>query len=358
MVTELEIKEEPKTEVKVIDESIFWDEEDPRWRLTGRIDNKLCAKAEVEQVVDLSKDAYIWAYTGTRGAGKSIAMTYFAAKAVYLYGTHLISNFPISFMLNRGGKTTYHEAEPLDMYKLLCFDKNYRHCLILIDEAPDVISHMASMSWKNRLLNIFVRQLRKNMNSLFLGTQQLGLIDKSMRWQTDIVVTCQDAFRLYGGKQGLVRGSDILLDIYDNSGQWTGQGANADWESQLAFMESTASLELPGKLIWDAFDTYHQQDVFESLKRVDMKLGSWQIGEQEPETDYYERALSVTNPLTGKHNSVGLYQSIGDGTDREIKLVGSWWRKCGVVTSTNGRTKDFTKCDKDKFERFVRSKRR
>jgi len=353
MVLEQLEKIKRKSEVKSLHESIFWDEEDIRWQYIGKVPEVRADGNDVEQVVDISKDAYIWAFTGTRGAGKSIAMTYFAAKAVYLYGTRIIANYPIAFNLTKDGKTTYHEAEPLDMYKLLCFDKNYQHCLILIDEAPDVISHMASMTWKNRLLNIFVRQLRKNMNSLFLGCQQLGLIDKSMRWQTDIVVRCQDAFRLYGASQGLDRGSDILLDIYDNSGQWTGEGANIDWDEQLKFTPADAGMELPGRLIWGAFDTYHHQDVFDSLKRVDMKLGAYKIGGETATTGYFESAKDICLAIEGTVKTVELYDSIGEGTDGEKKKIGSWLRKSGVITSADNKYKDFSHFDKDKFLRLM-----
>jgi hypothetical protein len=50
---------------------------------------------------------------------------------------------------------------------------------------------MSAMTWKNRLLNIFIRQLRKNHNSLFLAAQDFMLIDKSMLWQIDVEI--QDA---------------------------------------------------------------------------------------------------------------------------------------------------------------------
>jgi len=274
MVTEL-----VEQKVKVLHESIFWEEDDPKKKLTGLGDSD-SNKNGSYQIIDLARDAYIWCFTGPRGAGKSLAMTYYAAKAVYLYGCRLVSNYPIVFYLNRiNGDITYHESEPLDLYKLLCFDKDYQHCLILMDEAPDIISHMAAMTWKNRLLNIFTRQLRKNMNSLFLGAQQYTLIDKSMRWQTDVIVRCQDAYRKYGPTQGLCRGACILLDLYDNSGQWTGYAKNIAHDGMLGFIEPDDSLELPGKSIWNVFDTNYQQDVFESLRRVDLKLQTYQVGD-------------------------------------------------------------------------------
>ncbi len=345
----------PKVEVKTLHESIFWDEDDPRRRLTGLGVDK--GYHEVgQQFVDLANDAYIWTFTGTRGAGKTLGMTYFAAKAVYLYGSRIISNYPIAFILNRiDGSSSYHEAEPLDLYKLLCFDADYRHCIILIDEAPDIISHMASMTWKNRLLNIFVRQLRKNMNTLFLGAQQFSLIDKSMRWQTDILVRCQDAFRLYGASSGLCRGACVLIDMYDNSGQWTGHGKNINYDGELGMFEPDDSLELPGKVIWGAYDTYYQQDVFESLKRVDMKLGSYVVGDKaddEAKVALLHKAIPYIREAidTGRIERSDFYNSMGALGHGEKNTLGHHLKEAGVTLGGTNKTKfDFSKFDWGKF---------
>ncbi len=338
-------KGESTKEVKSLHESIFWDEDDPRRRLTGI--GYTGGQHEIyEQFVDLAHDAYIFAFTGTRGAGKSLAMTYFAAKAAYLYNARLVSNYPIAFMIHRiDGKSTYHESEPLDLYKLLCFDTDYQKCIILIDEAPDIISHMSSMTWKNRLLNIFVRQIRKNMNTLFMGAQQFSLIDKSMRWQTDILVRCQDAFRLYGGSAGLCRGACILLDMYDNSGQWTGHGKNINYDGELGMYEPDDSLELSGKVIWGAYDTYYQQDVFESLRRVDIKLGSYEVGdkkaseaEQAANRDLLDRAAPHIEAALkeGKLVLPKFYRAIGNLDQKQKAFLGHRLREAGAVEGGHG----------------------
>jgi hypothetical protein len=356
MVIETEIKQKEK--IKVIHESVFWDESDPRWQLS-----KLSSRVAVDygysyQSIDMKHDSYIWAFTGTRGAGKSIAMTYYAAMAAYLWDMRIVSNYPIKFILKVGNKTKLIEAEMLDMYKLLCFDQDYKNCLIVIDESPDIISHMASMTWKNRLLNIFVRQLRKNMNSLFLGTQQLGLIDKSMRWQTDVVVRCKDAFRLYGASGGLDRGTCILLDFYDHSGQWTGHCINADWDSQLDMVSPTDSIELPGRIVWEAFDTYFQQDIFESLRKVDMKIDSYEVGngERVDRSDCIMKALPVCEAIANdgkKVDTIEFFNLLGEMSDAEKQFIGKAMRQCGATNSRNGRVKDLTNFDVSKFREFA-----
>jgi hypothetical protein len=239
--------------------------------------------------VDLQDDSYIIVYTGRRGAGKTTVMTLHVIRAVVLYGMKVVSNYPIEFMLRRhrpNGKSylQHVKSEPLDFYKLMCFDQEYQHCLICIDEAPDVISHMAALTWRNRLVAAFTRQLRKNYNSLFLGAQDFDLIDKSMRWQADIEVQCKDARRSLGDNCGLDRGEMIWVRFFDHSGQWTGQ--NTEDRYRMGVNPYVLQHKIFPRLMWgDAtheavFDSWFQLDILESLRKVDLKLSSIKIGDR------------------------------------------------------------------------------
>jgi hypothetical protein len=299
--------------IKLLHESCFWSEEDPRWKVVNVVDQKktssiVNANAEYHDIC-LDIDSYIFVYSGRRGGGKTTSMTYDSIKAAVIYPKmRLISNYPIVCDVNFiNGHARHIEAEPLDLYKLLCFDQEYQKCLILMDEAPDIISHMSSMTWKNRLLNIFVRQLRKNGNSLMLGAQSFNLIDKSMRWQVDVLIECEDASRKYGWPPD-TRGECILQRWLDNSGMWTGQ----TWQDEQAYNRSRGSseevgetMELYPRFLWAdeghraVFDTYYQQDVWESLRKVDMRLDSYRVGsnqgqkEEAMTPDDYEMAAAL-----------------------------------------------------------------
>lgn len=340
MVTETQsVAKDERTGLRLIHESVFWAEDDPRHYLLGHdIENGIVPQSE-SQEIELDKDSFIFVYTGTRGSGKTLSMTGFAIWAVWYYGMRLVSNYPIDFILiHANGSKTEHHAELLDMYKLLCFDKDYKHCLILIDEAPDIISHMASQTWKNRLLAMFVRQLRKNRNSLILGAQDFFLIDKSMRWQTDVLVECQDAYRLYGKAQGLERGTCILLDMKDNSGQWTGQ-AN-EWETVL-------SMRMNGRFAWDAFDTLYEQDVWESLRKVDMKLKTYQVGDNAvQDTGYLSRAQDAIEDILQSESQL-CYQA---PFYRDLKLSNREKRDLSLRLSRAGVT---VQMDNSRAKRFM-----
>jgi len=198
------------------------------------------------------------------------------------------------------------------------------------------------------------------MNSLFLGAQQFGLVDKSMRWQTDILVKCKDAFRLYGSSGGLERGACIFADLYDNSGQWTGEGKFINHEGEVSAQDADDSIEIPGRVIWGAYDTYYQQDIFESLKRVDMKLGAYEVGDPSARPDYseiLERALPVLNDIANgtnkKISTPRLFDMIGEATDKEKNWLGQMLSKAGAGNNGNRDGRDFTKFSLNKFMRLT-----
>lgn len=326
-------------EGKTIHESVFWDEEDTAISLMDQTGEKRHYTLE-GNIIEMDKDSYIFVFCGTRGAGKGLTMTRYAAKAAWLYNKRIVSNYKIRFILNRmNGKTQIIESEELDLYKLLCFDEDYKNCLIIIDEAPDIISHMASQSWKNRLLNIFVRQLRKNGNSLFLGSQFFYLIDGPMRVQVDVLAKCKDAFRLYGYNQGLDRGAVTLVDLWDNSGQWTGSSAQIQHDYQFDMIPPDESWEYPGVPIMGAFDTHETQDVWECLAKVDMHFKTYKVGE-ENEIDESYLANAVTEVETamraGKVLSTDLYDNIGELSDSQKRNIGRKLRISGAKRGGHG----------------------
>lgn len=343
---------------KSIHESIFWNADDPRKKAVREytpngweyyMDSHITRKKARD--IDMGRDSYIWCFTGVRGAGKSTLMTFFGMKAQYHYGLRLVSNYPIEYYLNyMDGRSKLIQAEPLDMYKLLCFDADYNDCLILIDEAPDIVSHMAAMTWKNRLLNIFIRQLRKNHNSLFLGAQQFELIDKSMRWQTDILAECQDASRKYGWSAEH-RGKCILLRLVDNSGMWTGESYDtvlrrAQYEGE--YVDPTIKIKVYPRVLWGddthnaVWDTLYIQDVWESLKKVDIKLMSYGVGKTELDSsDYISKAYRVIDGILSSGSYImaqpDFYKLVGELTPSEKRALSQRMVACSGLTEREWR---------------------
>jgi hypothetical protein len=369
--------------LKNIHESVFWEEDDHKWNMTGLGESNLldndceCGfpsniwQSQGFHPVRLDVDSYIFSFNGWRGSGKTTSLTYFAMRANYLYNMRLISNYPIEYRLVRiNGTSKIIKSELLDLYKLLCFDADYKNCLILIDEAPDIISHMASTSWKNRLVNIFIRQLRKNRNSLMVSAQQFELLDKSFRWQTDVLINCEDLSRKYG-IEGMPRGATILLNVLDHSGCWTGRS----WEEEIEYNKAHGiykdigeKMELAPMVLWGddshkpVFDTYYQQDIWESLKKVDMNLQSFQVGKKEIESPEdlttFSVAVNFIENLKSSDNkrvkTTDFFAHLGPITAREKDFIGKKLSSSDVrvIQEASGkRFYDFTDFDLNKFVR-------
>lgn len=353
-------------------ESVFWDKGDHRYDFMYP-DGPTHHKERGAHIVNFGEDSYICCFTGWRGAGKSTGMAFFGLKSVYLYNMRLVSNFDIACRINyMNGKSKIIHSEPLDLYKLLCFDEDYQNCLILIDEAPDIVSHLAAMTWKNRLLNIFIRQLRKNGNTLFLGAQQFELIDRSMRWQTDLVFNCADASRKYSNNN-LGRGECVLISIFDNSGMTTGQSTqeriNQARYTNQACDGSIVKLALYPRCLWgdDAhkpvFDSWFQTDVWESLRKVDIKLSSYKVGNNSKEVEMDDiqslenagnRVAQITDSEEKRVFTDSFFNSLGSISDRDKQLISKRLAKAGIRKGQSGNGKRFYDFEGFDVERFLR----
>lgn len=283
MTTKTKCKPAIEKELPIYDERLFQDSDEQHF-----------SKAKEVHTLDPAVDPYIIAFTGRRGGGKTTAMTFYALMNVRHYNPRILSNYEIECQLRRfrpdGQSYLQHvKSEPLDFEKLMVGDNDYHDCLILIDEAPDIISHMASQSWRNRLVAAFTRQIRKNNITLLLASQSFDLIDKSVRWQTDIEIDCTDAARSLGDNADCERGEVIWLKFYDHSGIWTGETT----EERRFKHEDQCVMRVqlyPRFMFGDdghkpAFDSWATIDILDSLRRVDLKLSKITIGDKGVKSD-------------------------------------------------------------------------
>ncbi len=346
--------EEAKKEIPLITEELFWDEGSPQWELKTGIPRSFVDAFAGDFTVDLDmeRDSYVWGYTGPRGSGKTTFMTYMAMKAQYLYpDKKIFSNYPIEYKLyHRGGYVTYHKAEVLDIYQMLQFDEKYKHAIILLDEAPMVINRLAAMTWKNRLIDIFLQLLRKDRNSFFYCSQNFRWVDNEVRWQTDLLTSCRDASRRY---KGVERGTVIMADTIDHSGIWTGY----TYEEQPV----TYPLTLDGTdRIWNCFDSYLHFDVMESLRKVELQTQSYKVGEQQQLKDNITCANRLLVEVENAYNSA---KQIADKrmifarlnvSDKEKKSVMNILRGAGAFECGGGMMYlNFSNFDPGKFSQLL-----
>ncbi len=322
----------------------------------------------------INNNSMIVVFEGRRGGGKTTMMTFMVMLAVAINNQKVVSNYPIEFNLRRSrpdGKTylQHFKSESLDFSKLILFDEQYRNVLIVIDEAPDVISHMASQSWKNRLVAAFTRQLRKSNNSLFLGAQDENLIDKSMRWQVDMKIKCVDASKIVSDNN-LDPGEMIFTSFFDESGQITGMTTEDRYRSGKVPWINKAKL-FP-RVMWgdDAhlpvYDSWYQIDILENLRKVDLQLSSMKITDKTNNNGYrgdrgvLKRCLDlITNICHGKDLIIEqpkLYKLIGANPSDKLYLS-PILEDYGVIKdkcSRNGKKMlDFASFNFDDFRLFV-----
>lgn len=222
------------------------------------------------------------------------------------------------------------------------FDEGYHGCIIVLDEAPQVINRLATMTWKNRLLDLWLQQIRKNDNSLLYASQNENWVDNELRWQTDIIAYCRDASRRYP-QGGYNRGGTILADLIDKSGLWTGYSYD---ERPRRF-----GRRLLTELVWNTFDTKHKNDVFESLAKVKMNVNNIEVGVSGGDDEsYLEHAIPIiqSSMEMQKIKSTDFYSAIGHGID--VTELGTRLNASGMKRTGHGKdTLDFSGFDMMKF---------
>jgi len=356
-------------ESPLIEEEVFWPEEyyklqtdeSPRLKDTGGSyspgDSGLLYgignnQQFVSRSLNLGRDSYIWCFAGPRGAGKTSLMSFIAEQCAYLYNKRIISNYPIKLRVwsAKAKRIIEIESEPLELGKLLMFDESYQGAIIVIDEAPQIINRLATMTWKNRLLDLWLQQIRKNGNSLLYASQNEFWVDNELRWQTDVISSCRDASILYPGYQ---KGSMILTSTRDMSGLWTGYS----FEEKPRIVKKQKHLT---KLIWGTFDTHHKNDVFESLAKVKMNVGEIQVGVEGGSDEEY---LTLSIPLIQQSQDNGIIKkrefasAIGMLGSKARDELYKRLRYSGLEDCGHGRDSfNFANFDMDKFLAWKRKK--
>lgn len=292
-----------KLELTTVPEWIFYPE-------TQAIDRQYIPQENTSRELNLWEDSYIVACVGHRGAGKTTLASALAIQSKWLWTElRVISNFPIKWRIkDYRGKYVIHQSEPLDLVRMVNFDQDYQHALIILDECPAILNRMNAASNKNKILNLWIQQIRKNHNSLILCSQDFKLIDYEAQYQVDVGIFCKDASRRYPNS-GVKRGGVVLMDLMDNSGQWTGY----------TFKERPKyySRRLNAEYIWGTFDTYFQLDIIEQLWRLEIQRETVKIGANEDDgnNDYLGQVDMVMQSLRDTGEKVvkcsELYQVLG-----------------------------------------------
>lgn len=207
----------------------------------------------------------VWVFSGGRGSGKTLSMTYFAGEAM-LNGHKVWSNYPIAFDFLWSGKgiephVKHYESIPLNMDSIYTFSDELASGIVCIDEISLWASARRSMSVANRLLNSIMTLIRKRRLSFMFTVQNFQWLDSQLRFQTDLWFLCRDQYH-YRPHQ-LERGQFISLTIRDMSGYMTG----IPW-TEFKTGRNEVKANLWGKPFWKCYNTWEEFDVADATRPI------------------------------------------------------------------------------------------
>ena len=214
-------------------------------------------------IVQYPEKSFVVCYVGSRGSGKTLSMTYWAALELIKH-KRVWSNYPISFSFRwPDGFVEDFASEPLNMDALYVFDNELANGTVFIDEVTLWSDSRRSMGVVNRLLNSIFTLIRKRKLSFYLTTQSFEWLDRRMQFQTDALVSCFDMHYINAHYE---KGAHISQTSKDLSGYFTGfQYKDTQKEYKQIFH---------GKFLWGAYDTNQEFDVLGAMASVKLKLGT------------------------------------------------------------------------------------
>lgn len=199
-------------------------------------------------------------FTGPRGSGKTLSMVYWAVR--FLCSGHRVwSNFDIEFdFFWPGGEKIHYKTLPLDMASLYNFDSELVEGIVLVDELNLWVSARRSMSVANRLLNAVLQMTRKRRLTFLFSTQKFEWLDNQLRFQTDMLIKCNDQSHF---SKSLQPGEVINWTVMDMSGFFSGQPA---YEGETS--RNTKEFQFWGKPLWNFFNSWQEFNIVEASRRV------------------------------------------------------------------------------------------
>lgn len=231
---------------------------------------------------------WVVGYTGPRGGGKSLDMTFVACHDYLLRGKPVWSNIPIKVELHLpNNEVVVAQAFPLDTKLLFTLSDELSGGLVCIDELELYAEARRSQSNKNLLLNYIIMQTRKRALSFFYTIQQPQWADNRLQFMSDLMMRCRDiAYTEWGQENDIQRGHYFSITVEDWSGALTGRKYHETGFSQ--------TFCLWGKPLWGMYNSYDIVDVFEALTPVDLDLNRMKIS-TTPYTETEEGRIDNIN---------------------------------------------------------------
>lgn len=268
------------------------------------------------------RDAYIIGFTGAKGGGKTLTMSWLAAYLM-IHGYPVWANYNINFKYrNKKGQVSEYKSKPLDFDALYALSKDIKHGVTVIDELPLFADSRRSGSLNNRLLGYILMQTRKRQMSVFYTAQNMSWTDNRFRWSTDVIVACKDA---YHREHHYARGEYIDVLLWDMSGQWTGK----PWSE---YPYPVNSYTFYGKSCWGIYDTKDIIDAFEAMTPIKLDLENRLITNKMDRGKLTSDIDEVINGMSESGKTTTTTDEIIDALGGEVSatVIGRQLKKLGL----------------------------
>ena len=301
--------------------------------------NILTQTNEIKPVKHDPDLSMVWAFTGPRGSGKTLAMTYYALQYM-ARGLKVWSNYKIAY--NNNGYRL--ECLPLNMDALYTFDEELVQGLVCIDEINLWANSRRSIANTNLLLTSIFQQIRKRGLSFFFTVQEFSWVDNRIRWQVDLQFKCRDnSHTQYGRDKKLKPGEEISIKLIEHSGLISGY--------TYAETNQVRLFNLFGKPVFNAYNTEEEFDVLGALQHYRFDIPQKVIGydpDSKPNYDAlgpeFENKIDILFKDADKRTEPELFGYLGI-TDKNLKYLARQFMACekGIVESGAGGVRTFKK---------------
>jgi hypothetical protein len=224
----------------------------------------------------------IWAFIGPEGSGKTLCMSFFDLLHISEGGT--VQTFPGFKLQKPNGDLLSTEINFRTFFTDL---PKYKGVIINGDEIQNFADSYMHMSVFSRLLYYAGAQRRKANFGLTYTVQDWGWVHPRIRTLTHLATFCKDLhFSPWGKDNSIKQGEMISMATYDLKGFFTG----TPWTLM-------SRKTLMSKPIWNWYDTYAAVDIFEGMRKYEIRKET-EIFDLRPPKDESDEPPSPEDIIT------------------------------------------------------------
>ncbi len=277
-------------------------------------------------------------FIGKRGSGKSAGAALITNIDYLLCGKRVWSDMPIEVKVTYKDASKEFKSEPIPRLDLLNLDDDFRDGVIVTDEVN--LNYMESSRYSsgtNLAFGNFLQQIRHRNISCIWTAQNWNTLDSRLKWQSDFIVWCVDAFLEH--EEGVSEmGEYSRWRVMDSSGMTGAQ----DFEEQVKQRYLLESMVWTGSVYirpwWAAYPTGKLQGKETYSKRllqkevdnsVGFKVGGSLAASRDP-ADALVRECLQTGTLQVDCDSIWKANNLENNRSAQTK-IGSAFKREGYA---------------------------